>query len=69
MIKYYTNDELVADFLFMYCDGKSPLWRMFFGWRKTSNDMFYFVVSNKAAVAAEEWASSIRGRVARGEVL
>lgn len=34
MVIYKTNDELVADFLLMYCEGKSFLWNMFFGWRE-----------------------------------
>lgn len=69
MIKYRVCDELVADFLFMYCEGKSPLWQMFFGWRETSENTWYFIVSKKAYTTAEEWASSVRGRVARGEKL
>ena len=69
MIKYSTNDELVADFLFMYCEGKSFLWRMFFGWRMTKKDVYVFLIPNKAIIAAEEWASTIRGRVERGEDL
>lgn len=30
-----TDNELVTDLLLMYCDGKSFLWNMFFGWRET----------------------------------
>jgi hypothetical protein len=69
MIKYRVCDELVADFLFMYCEGKSSLWRMFFGWRRTSENAWDFIVSPKAYTAANEWASSVRGRIARGENL
>lgn len=69
MTKYHVHDELVADFLFMYCEGKSSLWRLFFGWRGTSENAWDFVVSDKAYTAAKEWASSMRGRVARGEKL
>lgn len=69
MTKYHVCDELVADFLFMYCEGKSFLWQMFFGWRKTSENTWDFIVSNRAYAAAEEWASSVRGRAARGEKL
>lgn len=29
-------DEMTADFLLMYCEGRSALWRMFFGWRRTT---------------------------------
>lgn len=69
MTKYHVCDELVADFLFMYCEGKSSLWRLFFGWCKTSENAWDFVVPCGAYVAAKEWASSVRGRVARGEKL
>ena len=30
-----TDNEMVTDLLLMYCEGKSFLWNMFFGWRKT----------------------------------
>ena len=69
MTKYRVRDELVADFLFMYCEGKSSLWRMFFGWRETSENAWDFIISHKAYTAAREWASSVRGRIARGENL
>lgn len=69
MTKYHVCDELVADFLFMYCEGKSLLWRLFFGWRKTSENAWDFAVPHRAYVAAKEWASSVRGRAARGEKL
>jgi hypothetical protein len=35
MVIYRTNDEMVIDLLLMYCEGKSFLWNMFFGWRET----------------------------------
>jgi len=69
MTRYHVCEELVADFLFMYCKGKSALWRLFFGWRETSKNSWDFIVPNKVYTAAEEWASSVRGRVARGENL
>lgn len=69
MTKYHVRDELVADFLFMYCEGKSPLWRLFFGWRETSENAWDFTVPYRTYVAAKEWAFSVRGRVARGEKL
>lgn len=35
MIIYTTNDKMVIDILLMYCEGKSYLWNMYFGWRET----------------------------------
>lgn len=36
MKKYWVDNECMIDFIEMYCEGKSFLWRWFFGWRKTS---------------------------------
>lgn len=36
MKKYWIDNECMIDFIEMYCEGKSFLWRCFFGWRKTS---------------------------------
>lgn len=33
--KMYVDNTCVADFLNMYCMGKSFLWNLFFGWVKT----------------------------------
>lgn len=33
MKKYIIYDELLNDFLGMYCEGKGYLWNAFFGWR------------------------------------
>ena len=35
MVIYKSDNELVTDLLLMYCEGKSFLWNMFFGWRET----------------------------------
>jgi hypothetical protein len=60
MIKVATKDELMADFLFMYCEGKSALWRLFFGWRNTDKDTYTFYVRKSAKESAHEWATSAR---------
>ena len=54
------RDELVADFLFMYCEGKPALWRMFFGWQGTSLDCWTFWVSRKTYQSAKDWAGLVR---------
>lgn len=58
MVIFKTNDEMVADFLFMYCEGKSALWRMFFGWRETKGDEFTFKVPRRIYKMAEGLASN-----------
>ena len=35
MVIYKSDNEMVADLLLMYCEGKSFLWNMFFGWRES----------------------------------
>ena len=39
-------DDLTADLLLMYCEGRSYLWRIFFGWRRTqmfpTYSVYYF---------------------------
>lgn len=63
MIIYKTNDELIADLLFIYCEGKSFLWRMFYGWRGTKKDVFTFIVSKRTIKVVEEWAAIFRNRI------
>ena len=33
----WTSDKKMQSLLFAYCEGRSALWRMFLGWRKTSS--------------------------------
>lgn len=33
MKRYRITDDVVADLLGFYCDGKSAVWNWFFGWR------------------------------------
>jgi hypothetical protein len=44
-----TNDKKMQALLFAYCEGRSALWRMFLGWRKTTKDdrMFFWIPSRK----------------------
>ena len=44
MITYKTDDLLFVDYLFFFCETKSFLWRMFFGWRKTEGFVYTFKV-------------------------
>lgn len=61
MTIYKTNEEIIADFLFMYCEGKSFLWTMFFGWRESrvlsdGSNLYTFKVPRKVWQMAEEIA-------------
>ena len=48
MKKITTNNNLEITLYFMYCDNKSFLWQMFFGWRRTDKDNNYtFIVPAK----------------------
>lgn len=44
-----TNDKKLQAILFAYCEGRSILWRMFLGWRKTSsnNVALFWIPSHK----------------------
>lgn len=35
MKRYIVNDARTRDLLEMYCQGKSGVWNMFFGWRQS----------------------------------
>ena len=63
MIIYKTNDEFIADLLFIYCEGKSFLWRMFYGWRETKKDVFTFIVSKRTIKVIVDWATTFRNRI------
>ena len=45
----WTCNEKMQDVLFAYCEGRSGLWNMFFGWRKTNsqNQTFFWIPTRK----------------------
>lgn len=45
----WTSDSRMQKILLAYCEGRSFLWNMFFGWRKTdgNNQMFFWMPSRK----------------------
>ena len=44
----WTCDEKMKSILLAYCEGRSTLWRMFLGWRKTTEEqMFFWIPSRK----------------------
>lgn len=45
----WTSNEKMQAILLAYCEGRSFLWNMFLGWRKTNkeNQMFFWIPSNK----------------------
>lgn len=45
----WTCNKKVQSVLLGYCEGRSALWRMFLGWRKTYGDdqMFFWIPSRK----------------------
>lgn len=44
---YLENDADVQHLCLLYCDAKSFLWNMFFGWRKTNKHGMYFKFTKK----------------------
>ena len=49
MLTIYTNEKNTITLLFVYCEGKSELWRMFFGLRSIDKNGYYtFKISKKA---------------------
>lgn len=45
----WTCNKKVQNILFAYCEGRSALWQMFLGWRKTTckDQMFFWIPSRK----------------------
>ena len=45
----WTCDKKMQGLLFAYCKGRSALWRMFLGWRKSTRDnqVFFWIPSRK----------------------
>ena len=62
MKKYLEITPEMQALCFAYCEGKSFLWRMFFGWRKTESkydgQWCYFIMSKKAHKEIEDIAKS-----------
>lgn len=58
MITIHTNDTSTQELCLAYCDAKSALWRMFFGWRGTYGDDMVFKMSAKAwrKISEKEWS-------------
>jgi hypothetical protein len=58
-----TDEESML--LDMYCAGKSALWNMFFGWRKTKyvgsnrNPQYYYRVPRKAYELSQTYAQKL----------
>ena len=43
----WTCDKNMQAILFAYCEGRSALWRMFLGWRKTTKDQTFFWIPSR----------------------
>ena len=45
----WTSDRIMCNILFAYCEGRSRLWNMYLGWRKTTKNgvNFFWIPSNK----------------------
>ena len=44
----WTCDEKIQSIFFAYCEGRSALWNMFLGWRKTViNQAFFWIPTRK----------------------
>ncbi len=45
----WTYDRTMQNILHAYCEGRSFIWRMFLGWRKTNidNQEFFWIPSDK----------------------
>ena len=50
---------------FAYCEGRSWLWRMFFGWRKSTRGYCTFLLPKKAVKEIENLAIITRQEKAR----
>lgn len=45
----WTRDKIMQNIFHAYCEGRSSIWRMFFGWRRSNKDnqAFFWIPSNK----------------------
>ena len=61
--EYSTNNETLATIFFAYCEGKSFLWRMFFGWRHTrtflGENVYTFIIPTNKVEELEEYAKDL----------
>ena len=59
-----TTEEEMA-LLDMYCEGRSFIWRMFFGWRRTKKvgtmNWYYYRVPKRICLLVEEYAKKYLG--------
>lgn len=46
-IIYVESENIMKVLCNLYCDAKSPFWRLFFGWRRTKGNKMYFKLSKK----------------------
>lgn len=48
-IYLWTCNKKMQNLLFAYCEGRSFLWNMFFGWRRTKGNeqMFFWIPARK----------------------
>ena len=69
MKRYRITDDVVADLLGFYCDGKSEFWNWFFGWRgghwDTKGNLIYcdYVVPDKILHQAIALANNLKIRL------
>ena len=53
----WTCDENIQNILLDYCEKRSYLWNLFFGWRKTcfkTGQMFFWIPKNKINLLERE---------------
>lgn len=53
----WTCDENIQNILLAYCEKRSYLWNLFFGWRKTcfkTGQMFFWIPKNKINLLGRE---------------
>lgn len=41
------EDEIMIELCLLYCEGKSYLWNLFYGWRQTYKNTYYFKFTEK----------------------
>ena len=69
MTRYRIIDDVVADLLGFYCDGKSKIWNWFFGWRgghwDTKGNLIYcdYIVPDKILNQAITLANNLKIRL------
>ncbi len=58
MITFRTNDTHTQELCLAYCDAKSALWNMFFGWRRTYDNYMVFKMPAKAwrRIIKRDWS-------------